>query len=87
MFKGVYCALITPFKNGNIDFDALSLLIDRQTAAGIEGFVLLGTTAETPALSFEEKKQILDFAVAKLTKEQRLLLVQAQTTRRQPLKT
>ncbi len=74
MFKGVYCALITPFKNGNIDFDALGLLIERQISAGLEGFVLLGTTAETPALCFEEKKQILDFAVAKINKRAKIII-------------
>jgi len=74
MFKGVYCALITPFKNGQIDFDALSVLIDHQVSAGIEGFVLLGTTAETPALSFEEKKQILDFTVAKINKRVKIII-------------
>lgn len=62
MFEGIYTALITPFKNSEIDFDALGAIIERQIKGGVKGFVLLGTTAETPALSFEEKKQILDFA-------------------------
>ena len=74
MFKGIYTALITPFKDSKTDFDALGVLIDRQIKAGAEGFVLLGTTAETPALSFEEKKEILDFACAHIGKRAKIII-------------
>lgn len=67
MFKGVYTALATPFnENGQIDFAALDRLIEFQISSGVNGLVLLGTTAETPTLSFEEQKQILDAAVKKI---------------------
>ncbi len=67
MFNGVLTALATPFtQDGKIDFQTLEHLINAQLAAGIDGMVLLGTTAETPTLSAEEKKQILDFCVPRL---------------------
>ena len=61
MFKGIFVALITPFKAGKVDYKALAELIERQIAAGIRGFCLLGTTGEPPALSNEEKSEILSF--------------------------
>lgn len=64
MFKGVYTALTTPMSdNGSIDFEALARLVQVQLKAGVQGFVLLGTTAETPTLSSKEKEQILSTCV------------------------
>lgn len=64
MFTGVYTAFITPFDaDGKIDFTALTDLLDRQIEAGINGLVLLGTTAETATLTGDEKKAVLDTAV------------------------
>ena len=57
--KGCGTALITPFKDGKVDYEALAALVDRQVAAGIHFLVPLGTTAETPCLSDEEKVEIL----------------------------
>lgn len=57
--KGCGTALITPFKDGAVDYGALAALVDRQVAAGIHFLVPLGTTAETPCLSDEEKVEIL----------------------------
>lgn len=56
---GCGTALITPFKDGKVDYEALAALVDRQVAAGIHFLVPLGTTAETPCLSEEEKVEIL----------------------------
>jgi len=61
MFQGVYTALITPFSNGNIDYDSLKTLIRHQLENGIQGFVVCGTTGESPTLSSEEKLQVLEF--------------------------
>ena len=67
MLNGVFTALATPLQeSGQIDFLALERLLDAQLKAGVHGIVLLGTTAETPTLSAEEKKQILDFCVPRL---------------------
>lgn len=63
-FRGCGTALITPFKNGGVDYDAFAALVDRQVAAGIDFLVPLGTTGETPCLTDEEKIEILH-----LTKE------------------
>lgn len=54
MFEGTYTALITPFKNDGIDWEALESNIEDQVAAGIDGVVPVGTTGESPTLSFEE---------------------------------
>lgn len=54
MFCGVGCALVTPFRDGRVDFDAFRALIDRQTAAGTDALVVLGTTGEPPALTEDE---------------------------------
>lgn len=58
-FRGCGTALITPFKNGAVDYDAYAALVDRQVAGGVDFLVPLGTTGETPCLSDEEKVKIL----------------------------
>ena len=58
--KGMGVALITPFKDDeSVDYDALSKLVDYQVQNGTDYLVVLGTTAETPTLTEEEKKKIL----------------------------
>jgi len=65
--KGTWTALITPFKEeGNIDFASLGKLIDIQINSGISGILLLGTTGEAPALSDNEKEQIIKFGIKKI---------------------
>ena len=62
--SGVGVALITPFKKDkSIDFGALEYLLDFVTKGGIDFLVVLGTTAEAPALDGEEKKRIAAFVV------------------------
>ena len=57
--KGMGVALITPFKDDeSVDYDALSKLVDYQVQNGTDYLVVLGTTAETPTLTEEEKKKI-----------------------------
>jgi len=64
--KGTGVALVTPFKeNFDIDFDALEKLIDFVLANGVEYLVTLGTTGETPTLSKEEKRDIIQFTFEK----------------------
>ncbi|NLV68729.1 MAG: 4-hydroxy-tetrahydrodipicolinate synthase [Spirochaetes bacterium] len=54
MFEGTFTAIVTPFKNDGIDWEALEKNIEDQIAAGIDGVVPVGTTGESPTLSFEE---------------------------------
>lgn len=58
-FRGLGIALITPFKaDGSVDYEALLRLVDYQIASGADFLCVLGTTAETPCLSQEEKREI-----------------------------
>lgn len=54
MFKGTYTAIVTPFKKDGIDWESLEKNIEDQVTAGIDGVVPVGTTGESPTLSFEE---------------------------------
>ena len=60
--SGCGTALITPFKNGAVDYDAFAALVDRQVAAGIDVLVPLGTTGETPCLEDDERIKVLQIA-------------------------
>jgi 4-hydroxy-tetrahydrodipicolinate synthase len=61
--KGIYTALVTPFKNGNLDEKAFRNLIDFQLKGRINGLVPCGTTGEAPTLSYEEHEKVIELAV------------------------
>ena len=63
MFSGTHTALITPFRDGQIDMDAFRALIDRQADAGIDGIVPVGTTGESPTLNADEHLEVIKAAV------------------------
>jgi len=63
MFTGAFVALVTPFQDGEIDFRTLDELIDFQLENGIDGIVPVGTTGESPTLSHEEHKQVIERVV------------------------
>lgn len=63
MFKGVYTAIVTPFKNGVLDEDALCSFVDWQIAEGVHGLVVAGTTGESPNLSASEYKRLLELSI------------------------
>ena len=63
MFKGVFVAIVTPFKNGKIDEEALRGLIDFQITGGVDGIVPCGTTGESATLNHEEHDQVIRIAV------------------------
>lgn len=59
MFQGSMPALVTPFANGAVDFDALKKLVDWQISEGSHGIVPVGTTGESPTLSHEEHEAVI----------------------------
>ena len=63
MFTGAMVALVTPFQEGEIDFQTLDELIDFQLANGIDAIVPVGTTGECPTLSPDEHKQVIERVV------------------------
>ena len=63
MFTGTYTAIVTPFKNGTLDERALERLIKAQIAGGVDGIVPVGTTGESPTLSFEEHIRVIELSV------------------------
>jgi len=63
MFTGAMVALITPFQDGEIDFQTLDELIDFQLENGIDAIVPCGTTGESPTLSHDEQKKVIERVV------------------------
>ncbi len=62
-FKGSMTALITPFREGRVDEEKFCALIDHQIAAGTHGLVPCGTTGESPTLSHEEHRRVVELCV------------------------
>lgn len=63
MFTGAMVALVTPFQDGEIDFETFDELIEFQLEGGIDGIVPVGTTGESPTLSYEEHKKVIERTV------------------------
>ena len=59
--QGCYTALVTPFRDGHVDYQALESLVERQIAAGVSGIVPVGTTGESPTLTMEEHIDVIRF--------------------------
>ena len=70
MFKGSMPALVTPFKNGSVDMDALKKLVDWQIAEGSAALVPVGTTGESPTVSHDEHhavvRAVIEFAAGRV---------------------
>jgi 4-hydroxy-tetrahydrodipicolinate synthase len=63
MFTGVITALVTPFRAGAVDEEALRRLVSEQIAAGIDGLVPVGTTGESPTVTVEEHVRIIKIVI------------------------
>jgi 4-hydroxy-tetrahydrodipicolinate synthase len=61
--QGVYTAIVTPFSHGAVDFGKLRELVEFQIAGGVDGIVPVGTTGESPTLSFEEHMKVIEVTI------------------------
>lgn len=73
IFKGVATALITPFKNGDIDYESLDKIIDFQLAYGVDALVIGGTTGEAATLSDGERYSLFEHCREKVPKNTKLI--------------
>ncbi len=74
-FRGLGIALITPFKsNGSIDIESLDRLVEYQLKGGVDFLCIMGTTAETPTLTGEEKKMLKEHLVERVAGRVPLLM-------------
>ena len=62
-FRGSFTALVTPFKNGSVDETAFRDLVEWQIGEGTNGLVPVGTTGESPTLSHDEHKQVVEWCI------------------------
>ena len=58
-YQGLYTAIVTPFKNDKVDYDALQALVEAQIAGGVDGIVPVGTTGESPTLDHHEHMEVI----------------------------
>ncbi len=68
MLRGAITAIVTPFKNGQLDEEAYRALIERQIEGGIHGIVPCGTTGESPTLSHDEHKRVVEICLDQVKK-------------------
>ena len=73
IFSGSITALITPFKDGKVNFDALGKLIDYQIGGGTDALVILGTTGEPSTMTEEEKEETIRYSVKKAAGKIRII--------------
>jgi 4-hydroxy-tetrahydrodipicolinate synthase len=62
-FRGSFTALVTPFRNGSVDEKVFRDLVEWQIAEGTKGLVPVGTTGESPTLSHEEHRQVVEWCI------------------------
>jgi 4-hydroxy-tetrahydrodipicolinate synthase len=73
MFTGTYTAIVTPFKNEQFDEPAFETLVRFQIKGGVEGIVPVGTTGESPTLSYEEHVFVIKLAVQLASRKMNVL--------------
>ena len=64
--NGLYTALITPFNNGDVDFEKIKELVDLQLEGGVDGIVPMGTTGESPTLTTEEHLKVIKTVIERV---------------------
>ena len=64
MFSGTFVALITPFSDGQVDYETLTELVEFHLESGTDGLVPVGTTGESPTLSHKENKEVVEHVVS-----------------------
>ncbi len=74
IFEGVGTALITPFKNGAVDYYSLENILDKQLEANIDALIILGTTGEPATISYEERKDIVKFCIRHVKKRSKIIV-------------
>src|SRR5206468_9581753 len=67
-FRGSFTALVTPFKNGSVDEQVFRDLVDWQITEGTKGLVPVGTTGESPTLSHDEHRQVVEWCVEQVNR-------------------
>ena len=67
-FAGVHTAIITPFRNGSVDYESLEKIIEMQIANGVTGIVAVGTTGESPTVNVNEHSEIIRFTINTVNK-------------------
>ncbi len=68
MFEGSIVAIVTPFKNGAVDYDRLGDLVEYHIEQGTDGILPCGTTGESPTLSHEEHRKVVQVVVEKVNR-------------------
>lgn len=71
--RGLLTALVTPFRDGEVDWPCLERLVDRQIAGGADWLVPLGTTGESPTLTDGERDKLLETVVARSSKRRPIM--------------
>ncbi|MBS7263180.1 MAG: 4-hydroxy-tetrahydrodipicolinate synthase [Eubacteriales bacterium] len=66
LFQGVATAIVTPFRNGGVDYEAFGRLIERQIVSGVSALVVCGTTGEPATMTEEERLSVIGFAVERV---------------------
>ncbi len=62
-YQGLYTAIVTPFRNDQVDYDSFAALVEAQVSSGVAGIVPVGTTGESPTLSHDEHMEVIRKAV------------------------
>lgn len=65
--QGCFTAIVTPFKDGRVDWDAYENLLAKQVDGGVDGILPVGTTGESPTLEIDEHKKVIEIAIERVS--------------------